>query len=113
MYTHDIMIKILELKELESELKYPCKANDSHCKEVIRKRINALISIIGKEFAENPQLLKNHDLLIRVQELQALEEQICNLCQGICGECKNEIKGRLKSLCILLERNCENCDCDK
>jgi len=112
MKTHDTMIKILELRELEKELSESCQDNCQNCHDVIRERINNLIQIIGNDVIENPHFLKNRDFLLRIQELNALEGMICGLCKGICGECKSELKKRLQNLCELLERDCNNCPCD-
>ena len=112
MSPHDLMVKILELRELEAELQSSCSENCSRCKKVIKKRIDNLIDKIGKDVIENPQQLRNHDMMLRVQELTALENLLCNLCREICGECKEEIKNRMQNLCAMLERNCENCECN-
>ncbi|NHK32271.1 MAG: hypothetical protein FK730_13030 [Asgard group archaeon] len=111
MSPHATMVKIIELKELEKELQNSCNENCCNCREKIHERINNLIQIIGKDFIENPYLLKNYDLLIRVQELNALENLICDLCHNTCGECKEKISERLKELCEVLQRVCEGCPC--
>jgi hypothetical protein len=96
---------------LEKELQDSCQENCSKCRNKIHERINNLIQIIGKDFIENPYSFRDRDLLIRVQELNALENMICDLCHNTCGECKEKIGERLKELCEILERDCEGCLC--
>lgn len=111
MSTHDTIVKILELKELEKELSESCHDNCTDCRDKVKERIRNLIIIIGKDFIENPQLLRNHQMMIRIQELNSLENLLCDLCHGICGECKAQVKTRLIELCDILDRDCDSCPC--
>ncbi|MBN1330992.1 MAG: hypothetical protein JXA54_16085 [Candidatus Heimdallarchaeota archaeon] len=107
----DTMLKILELRNLEYELKIACNEGCHSCLEKVRERINDLITAIGKDISESSQSLKNHELMIRIQELNALKNILCDLCHGSCGECKETIRNRIKELCFILERKCSDCPC--
>ncbi|HUT80352.1 MAG TPA: hypothetical protein VMZ29_04040 [Candidatus Bathyarchaeia archaeon] len=108
----DTMIKILELRNLEYELKIACSDGCKNCRDKVRERINNLIFVIGKDIIENPQYLKDHEFMIRIQELNALENLLCDLCHGVCGECKVTIHDRIQNLCSILERKCSDCPCE-
>ena len=73
MTTHDTMVRILEIRELEKELQEACSDNCSKCKDRIKEKIDSLIATLGKDTINNPHLLRNYDLMIRLKELNALE----------------------------------------
>ncbi|NHJ86751.1 MAG: hypothetical protein FK734_14905 [Asgard group archaeon] len=107
----DTMVKILELRNLQYELKIACHDGCQDCVDKVRKRINNLILTIGKDIKETSALIKNHEFMIRIQELNALKNALCDLCQGTCGECKAAIHKRVLDLCSILERKCSECPC--
>lgn len=111
MTAHEKMVKIIELRKLKKELLENCYEDCSECKKRIHERFEYLITSIGKNAIEKPQQVRDHDMFLQAQELEALESLICDLCKNTCGECKEAISERLKELCESLERECKDCKC--
>lgn len=113
MVTHDLMVKIIELRHVEKRLNDSCQEDCQNCRDIVKSRINELCEITGEDVIVRSSSIKNYDMMIQIQELNELEKTLCTLCREICGECKAEIQYRIRRLCKILFKECSKCNCDE